>query len=553
MSLYEVLKASKTNRFPDYWTLLWARKLSASMIKTLTGTLPLTFTSTSWKLAGWTIYGNDSIGKNIFSTATFTDYNRNNVVMTADKNAGIISIYSTDTPAATSLVTVYFVPAVTGNYLMSGVPTSAYGGLQIYCWDSGANARAKAWDKTTASETNDNSHSSVELYLESGKTYSLNFRVLASYGKHEDPVIVSPMVRLDGTSSGFEPYTVGVGKRTKNLFQITENGGTVSGITYTTDIDAGTATFSGTCTSSTYSIYPIGYITFPEDTYVYLSGGADGGSNTTWYLYAYDMTAGARPKKWNGTSASESVYDSQTSQEVLCPAGHRIRLAVLVRANVTVDNIVFKPMLRAADTDAEFIPFGYEIPLAVTCDRNLFNIYGNMAHSGGVHTIDFNVETSSITGEMPANSFYQLGIQNAIVKGDETFVISFDKITAGTAELQIVKGEGSGAEILETFDISEIKSYRVVFECEESFGNVYPRLVATEAATQTFEHLMIKKASDKGGFVPYGAKYEYNVPIDAPLTEGQSVSDTQTIEVFEGENTIDTTLYNKPTIEIKYK
>lgn len=43
---------------------------------------------------------------------------------------------------------------------------------------------------------------------------------------------------------------------------------------------------------------------------------------------------------------------------------------------------------------------------------------------------------------------------------------------------------------------------------------------------------------------------------DTPLTEGQQVSKTSTgqnIELFEGENVVSTTLYNKPDMEIKYK
>ena len=70
MSLYEVLKASKTNRFPDYWTLLWGRKMSASMIKTITGVLPLTFTAKGGTTADWVIYGNDDNGTENF----FGDY-----------------------------------------------------------------------------------------------------------------------------------------------------------------------------------------------------------------------------------------------------------------------------------------------------------------------------------------------------------------------------------------------------------------------------------------------------------------------------------------------
>lgn len=61
---YDILKASKVKAevFPDYWTLLWGRKLSASMIKTITGVLPLTFTAKGGNAVDWVIYGNDENG-----------------------------------------------------------------------------------------------------------------------------------------------------------------------------------------------------------------------------------------------------------------------------------------------------------------------------------------------------------------------------------------------------------------------------------------------------------------------------------------------------------
>lgn len=54
-------------------------------------------------------------------------------------------------------------------------------------------------------------------------------------------------------------------------------------------------------------------------------------------------------------------------------------------------------------------------------------------------------------------------------------------------------------------------------------------------------------------YIPHVEVNNVNVPIDAPLTEGQSVTDTQTINTFEGENTIDTTMTNKPNMSITYK
>lgn len=60
MKLIQAQKAAKTNIFPDYWTLLYGRRLSDIMIKTLTGTLPLTFTTSETALRAWTIYGNNT-------------------------------------------------------------------------------------------------------------------------------------------------------------------------------------------------------------------------------------------------------------------------------------------------------------------------------------------------------------------------------------------------------------------------------------------------------------------------------------------------------------
>ena len=44
----------------------------------------------------------------------------------------------------------------------------------------------------------------------------------------------------------------------------------------------------------------------------------------------------------------------------------------------------------------------------------------------------------------------------------------------------------------------------------------------------------------------------YNIPIDAPLTDGETVSDTVEITAYEGENVLDTSLTIKPDVKIEY-
>jgi hypothetical protein len=89
-----------------------------------------------------------------------------------------------------------------------------------------------------------------------------------------------------------------------------------------------------------------------------------------------------------------------------------------------------------------------------------------------------------------------------------------------------------------------------------------------KCAPSDFADVMFTKGSTAPAtFIPYG----YQIPIavsqqgetdknydiyigDSPLTEGETVSKTSTgvdIELFEGENTVSTTLYNKPTMEIE--
>lgn len=80
--------------------------------------------------------------------------------------------------------------------------------------------------------------------------------------------------------------------------------------------------------------------------------------------------------------------------------------------------------------------------------------------------------------------------------------------------------------------------------------------------------LMLRLADTSPEFIPFGyeapltisqtdqADKNYNIFIgDSPLTEGKTVTKTSTgvdIYLFEGENTVSTTLDNKPTMEIKY-
>jgi hypothetical protein len=81
--------------------------------------------------------------------------------------------------------------------------------------------------------------------------------------------------------------------------------------------------------------------------------------------------------------------------------------------------------------------------------------------------------------------------------------------------------------------------------------------------------MLVKGSTAPTTYIPYGYQIPHTVSQtgqtdktvdifigDSPLTEGETVSKQSTgvdIELFEGENTVSTTLYNKPTMTITYK
>lgn len=272
---YDILKASKVKAevFPDYWTQLWGRKLSASMIKTLTGTLPLTFrtsetalrsytiygnnyehtysatgtlpltitTHTAGAVNDWAIYGNDKIGKNRMPVTI-----RNQVLkgLTITVNNGEITIDGT----ATATINLSIAGTDIGfdantQYIFSGI-------------DSGSNN--SYYMAITLRRKSDNTFVSqkvvtnqpVTLNVE-GNEYNWKWaRITVENGAVCDNVKFRPMLRLAETSADFEPYQIGVGQFTENgyIVPLSVNGNTVNipiGNTPLTASDTATKTSTG--------------------------------------------------------------------------------------------------------------------------------------------------------------------------------------------------------------------------------------------------------------------------------------------------------------------
>ena len=102
--LFDMKNGKKVPYSKTYFDTLFAAKLAEMQVKTLTGTLPLTFVTNENHLRSWTIYGNNNVGENKFDVAAYN----------ADYRALVIKEFNQKTTSrgiafGISLIIFYFV------------------------------------------------------------------------------------------------------------------------------------------------------------------------------------------------------------------------------------------------------------------------------------------------------------------------------------------------------------------------------------------------------------------------------------------------------------
>ena len=149
-----------------------------------------------------------------------------------------------------------------------------------------------------------------------------------------------------------------------------------NGTTFTENSD-GTITANG-ASSGGSSQYKIDFVADFEGDYTF-SGCPEGGSAINSYdVYMWDMDAGARPKKWNGTSGSTS--DIGNGAEVKINKGTRYRFICRISSGYTANNVTFKPMLAEGSYAAPYIPYG-SLGLKVNSTITPIDLQGNVLAS----------------------------------------------------------------------------------------------------------------------------------------------------------------------------
>lgn len=195
--------------------------------------------------------------------------------------------------------------------------------------------------------------------------------------------------------SGYTGVTVtrtGKNLITNNMQSVTKNG-----ITMTRNTD-GSFTFNGTATasigfyisaanSSTQTVLPI-----KPGTYT-LSGGASGGTGTTFRLAVYIYVNGTYTRAYSdfGSSRTFTISENENGYIPL----------INIYNGTTVSNLTFKPQLEIGDTATEYEPYnGATYP--VTFPTSAGTVYGGTlvvyADGSGTLTVD-RAEIASYAGE----------------------------------------------------------------------------------------------------------------------------------------------------------
>lgn len=189
---------------------------------------------------------------------------------------------------------------------------------------------------------------------------------VADFETIDGSLVKSLIVEIEPSQSGYtqEDVTV-VGK---NRLPITATSQTMNGITFTVNTD-GTITVNGTSTGQAYINLYNESVSCPYNGYI-LSGCPSGGSNTTYDLRASDVDTTSNPDYGDGKIIN------------LTNTG-KWRVQIFIRSGVTVNNLVFKPMIRLATSSAEFEPYH---------GKTYTTQFGQSITAGG--TLDF------LTGEL---------------------------------------------------------------------------------------------------------------------------------------------------------
>ena len=195
--------------------------------------------------------------------------------------------------------------------------------------------------------------------------------IAVNYSTKTHPAATLPITITNAFAANAVDWVIsgnseGVGERTKNLLEITETSTTMANVTFTVDKTAGTVTATGRSSSTSLNSPQFNFN--GSDRKPLSNGIVQDGYIFSCPNMIYGAQAGIAYYNEDERYISEQVCDSTTASRTISIPSNAVYYRFYVRKNYNAGDtdVIFKPMLRKSDTTADFIPYGYEVPLTVS-------------------------------------------------------------------------------------------------------------------------------------------------------------------------------------------
>lgn len=278
-------------------------------------------------------------------------------------------------------------------------------------------------------------------------------------------------------------YTYQETRSGKNLLKITEKSATLNGLTFTINND-GSILVNGTATADTTFVFNSSFVLESDKSY-YMSG-CNGGSSTT---YMFRMT---------DTTWTQNVYNFSDFTLYKPINADRVRATIQVKPNVTMSNVIFKPMI-SVEKDIPFEPYG-AMP-SPEYPSDIRNLGDNINLAQSSHGLWINSATAKFTTIADAYSFI------AKVKPNTTYVISKkykgNRFLVATSET-IPENNTSYSRFVHASN-HDLTEYKLTTQENEKyiFLGVYYG-TNTEEIKQAIEEVKIEQGSTPTSYSEYG-------------------------------------------------
>ena len=313
-------------------------------------------------------------------------------------------------------------------------------------------------------------------------------------------IAIEPVQDLHGYDS---PWVGGAGKNKLNVTGTTQ---TISGVTYTVNSD-GSVKANGTASAN--AVFYLNSSFEITDSQEYIFSGCTGGAAATYRMEAYYRNS-------SSTSLGTVVNYSGDTHFKLSDKANCVKIntfIIVVMSGATVNNVVFKPMVRLASvSDSSFAPYANICPITGFTEAKITRAGKNLLPNGlynyetvyinnGI-TFTRNADGSVTTvGTASANTFYTLC-------NDYVFKAGSYRLSGGVSDNAIISlrlGTTGGTQVAAS---SGSESATFTFAEDTACGAII-RIASGTTVNDTF-YPMLRLTDSEPGYEPY---YTTTYPI----------------------------------------